>query len=587
LRDGSDEASLQRAIASAYRDNPGGVWEILSLIDQYYRRGRIPGDTFNALRHWTEKLALGVPVAADGGETSPARTMRLVAASPAIPTRVSRTISTGTVLRDRYEIRELLGQGGIGQVFAACDRFRSDLSAKEQRVAIKLLRDTKRDAAEARAALRNEFHCAQLLSHPNIIRVYDIDRDGDQDFFTMELLGGVTLDRLLRDLPVRRMPAGHALAVIRQIGSAVSHAHARHVIHGDLKPHNVMIDVDGSVRVFDFGVASKWQREPWIADPAQSNNAALTPRYASCELLEGQYAEPRDDLYALGCIAYELLAGEHPYQGQLATEARRMGLRPRRPSGLATPRWRALRSAVALTREQRPASVDQWLEQMELAAFRAPPPLATLTAMAAGGTGERSARRWRAGDLLAMLLVAAAIAAGTALWMQRPATTGIATAGAATADDVNVAAATALRAPVASDATSDAADAPAEQPTPPATVPGIARIQLAAEQLAVGSGAAAARLVIRRSGDLREAAQFRWWTEPGSARPGDDYVEIEPRTEQFAAGEDAVTVFVPLVIDPVRTRDVDFAVVIADPSTGAMLGPVTRTTVRLTRAGST
>ena len=143
-------------------------------------------------------------------------------------------------------------------------------------------------------------------------------------------------------------------------------------------------------------------------------NGGLTPLYASCEQLDGQQAEPRDDLYALGCMAYELLAGDHPFGRHIATEARRLEIRVARPPGLTGKRWRALRCALAFDRDARPASVLEWMTSMELG--RATPQLPPASVLmenrppgAPGGTA-----RW--------LAIAAGIIAalGMAYWFSRP-----------------------------------------------------------------------------------------------------------------------------------------------------------------------
>ena len=168
-------------------------------------------------------------------------------------------IGVGAVLRHRYELQELLGEGGLGAVYKALDRLRADLPPTEQHVAIKLLRDSGQASAGQLGELMRECRLAQSLSHPNIVRVYDVDRDGECAFLVMELLRGMSLRRLLQELPARRLRTADALAVIRDIGAAVAYSHSRHVIHGDLKPTNVMLDYDGTVRVLDFGVSRQWR----------------------------------------------------------------------------------------------------------------------------------------------------------------------------------------------------------------------------------------------------------------------------------------------------------------------------------------
>src|ERR1700677_4431512 len=156
-----------------------------------------------------------------------------------------RELSTeiGRVLRGRYVLERRLGSGSKGTVFKALDRYRADLPEAQQYVAIKILHAAINDNNREKllAKLRQEFHCVQMLSHRNIVNVFELDRDGDIDFFTMELLEGELLSTViarLRDRPVHR---SHAWAVIRQIAAGLEYAHGRGVVHADLKPQNIMI----------------------------------------------------------------------------------------------------------------------------------------------------------------------------------------------------------------------------------------------------------------------------------------------------------------------------------------------------------
>jgi serine/threonine protein kinase len=345
-------------------------------------------------------------------------------------------IGPGTVLRGRFELQGLLGYGGMASVFKAVDRYRARLGLQDCCVALKIIAPHPPNPDHV-AALGREFHNAQQLSHPNIINVYEIDHEGDASFYTMELLEGEQLNQL-QERVGGLLPQRYALAIIRDIGEAIAHAHSRGVVHADLKPQNIFVTYGGQVRVLDFGGLSLspatpdfgpratlsaslgpptglatpfGPQTPWIADlapelPPQSYRTA-TPAYASCEQLEGQRADPRDDVYALGCIAYELLAGRHPFEGKSATQARAEHLRPRRPPGLRTPSWRALRSALSWRRSQRPRHIGSWLEQLGIAAAAERlPPSHQLQAI-------QPPRLWLQRLAAATLLVAAA---GAAAW---------------------------------------------------------------------------------------------------------------------------------------------------------------------------
>src|SRR5258708_99281 len=237
----------------------------------------------------------------------------------------------GRVLRNRYVLERRLGSGGAGTVFKAMDPYRRDLPEDNRHVAIKLLHETTGGGPEILSNLRHEFFRAQALSHRSIVKVYELDRDNDIAFFTMELLEGETLSSALERSPPISIPRSSALAIILEIGDGLAHAHARNIVHGDLKPRNIMITNSGELRILGFGA------------------------------FHGQQADPRDDLHALACISYELLAGEHPFQRRTSTEARDLGLMARRPSGLTQRQWQTLAMGLSWRREDRSKSVREWI----------------------------------------------------------------------------------------------------------------------------------------------------------------------------------------------------------------------------------
>src|SRR6202035_1794238 len=145
--------------------------------------------------------------------------------------REIREVAIGDLLRDRYRVRGILGQGGMGTVFEAIDEYRLDLPTSGQRIAIKVLHTEVTHREELLAELQREFQHLQLLSHPNIVRVHEFDRDGDVAFFTMELLSGALLSHVLQTRNAVALPRPYAWAVIRDVGAALSHAHSRGVIH--------------------------------------------------------------------------------------------------------------------------------------------------------------------------------------------------------------------------------------------------------------------------------------------------------------------------------------------------------------------
>ena len=257
-----------------------------------------------------------------------------------------------------------------------------------------------------RSDLRREFQSLQLLSHPNIIRVFDFDRDGPLLFFTMELLTGAPLSRLLQARKLIPLERPQAFALIREVGAALAYAHTRGAVHGDLNLRNIFITGSGEVRVMSFGASHKARQNSQAPDheltlPFSASN------YASCQVLEGERADARDDVFSLACIAYLLLSGAHPFPKSTAMEARASKLRVRRPPNLSGRQWHALRSALRWERENRPADVPRWLRELELGgAAKKLAPLHELLEMPAA----KASLPWRAFGIaagVALLLFAA------------------------------------------------------------------------------------------------------------------------------------------------------------------------------------
>ena len=268
----------------------------------------------------------------------------------------------GAVLNNRFVLEEVIGVGGMSLVFKALDLRKQEAQDETLHVAMKVLGADFKSHPDSFRVLQQEARKAQSLAHPNIVTVYDFDRDGNTIFMTMECLAGETLNKLIASAPMG-MPIKKALYFVEGMVQALSYAHKKNIIHSDLKPGNVFYTEDKAVKLLDFGIA-RAGKKAGHADGAAGFDpgaiGALTPAYASCEMLEDQVPDPRDDIYGLACITYELLTGKHPFNKKSAIEARDAKLEPERIKSLTHRQWAGLKRGLQFDRAVRTASVTQF-----------------------------------------------------------------------------------------------------------------------------------------------------------------------------------------------------------------------------------
>ncbi len=298
-----------------------------------------------------------------------------------MPGQVEPSLSTGQflassvevgehgILKERFVLESVIGAGGMGIVYKAKDLLKVEAQDRDPYVAIKVLSEEFKAHPEAFISLQRESRKSQRIAHPNIVNVFDFDRDGDTVFMTMEFMDGHPLDQLIRQYKSTGLPTDDAWEIIKGMSSALSHAHAEKIIHSDFKPGNVFVTQRGLAKVFDFGIARAVSQVEHMEDNPEDktvfdagNLGALTPAYASLEMLEGEEPDIRDDIYALGCVAYELFTGSHPYNKVPADEAERQKLKPKRISNIKKYQWKAIEKAISFRREDRIESVEKFIE---------------------------------------------------------------------------------------------------------------------------------------------------------------------------------------------------------------------------------
>jgi hypothetical protein len=262
-------------------------------------------------------------------------------------------IAVGTRLGGRYLLERVIGEGGMGVVY-----FASDLEVKGECFAIKVLKPAIREYPEALDLLREEVRRTRALGHPNIVGVYSLNSDRTNVYMIMEYLEGKTLSALIDESFGRGMPFMRAWPLIDDMCAALAYAHDQSVIHSDIKTSNVFITTGGKAKLLDFGIARAARGRKRV-DTA--GLGALTPTYASCEMLEGRSPDPRDDIYSLACVIYEMLSGKHPFSDNTAIEARDQSRSPAPLESLSRSQNAALARALAFDREERTHSVESLL----------------------------------------------------------------------------------------------------------------------------------------------------------------------------------------------------------------------------------
>lgn len=262
-------------------------------------------------------------------------------------------MSVGRVLSDRYELTRILGRGGMAEVYAAHDR------VLDRDVAVKLLLERfKEDSAFTRRFSDEAKHAARL-NHPHLVGVYDTGQDDGQPFIVMELVDGRSLQEALAEGAI---DVTTAVNVVAAVCDALGYAHQRGVIHRDVKPGNIMLANDGSVKVTDFGIARA------IGNDTVTRTAAVlgTAAYLSPEQAQGGAVDPRSDLYSLGVVLYEALTGTQPFRGESAVTVayQHVQEQPRPPRERNAAISVALEAVVLRALAKNPANRYQTAEDM-------------------------------------------------------------------------------------------------------------------------------------------------------------------------------------------------------------------------------
>ncbi len=264
----------------------------------------------------------------------------------------------GRLLDNRYEILEIIGTGGMAVVYKArCHRL-------NRLVAIKILKDEFARDEEFRRRFRAEGEAVAMLSHPNIVQVYDVSSTDSANYIVMELIDGISLKQYMEKKGVLNWK--ETLHFAMQIAKGLEHAHSRGIVHRDIKPHNVMVLKNGSVKVMDFGIARVMSKSNTL-----TKEALGSVHYISPEQAKGGWVDNRSDLYSLGVVMYEMMTGRPPYDGEspVAVAIQHINggavmpsaLNPNIPGGLE----QIIMKSMALDVKDRYSSATEMLRDME------------------------------------------------------------------------------------------------------------------------------------------------------------------------------------------------------------------------------
>jgi eukaryotic-like serine/threonine-protein kinase len=381
LLDGIDEAQDQ---------TPASLMSLQREVEALNTRGEMPPDAYmalidrleHAIRTQTGKVTVQrAPVGQHAG--GPAADQRMVTTPPRPTNRLSPggeiVLEPGSVINDRFVLEERLGAGGFGVVFKARDLPRVEAHDRDPYVAIKFINPdsgirNSPDFPDFLMAFEREARRHMSLAHPNILNVHDYVRNPDGlAFLVMELLRGEPLDRLIRRHS-QGLPLKEAWPLIKGAGEGLKHAHEQGIIHSDLKPANVFAVGASKAKVLDFGIARVMSVSAAVVQDETRYDTrkirGMSPAYASPEILLGKDPSPSDDVYALACVAYELISGRHPLGNHASEElpainAAHAGLKIERPPGMGRLQYKALVHALEFKHKARTPSVKAFLEEFE------------------------------------------------------------------------------------------------------------------------------------------------------------------------------------------------------------------------------
>ncbi len=373
LRDHIDDEAMLQEIHEAIKAMLSGDGvserEVRDVLQRHHDKGDLREESFQLVQKLidnivSEELPTATIVLTEEDE-DPFGSTTVIPTVTLSPALADQQLQVGSVLRDRFMLAEEIPGGNMGTVYKALDRRLAEADDAEHWVAVKVLSPKLSYDVDALRALQQEAVKTRCLSHPNIVRFIDLDRDDDLYFMVMEWLEGQSLATILDDSTNNQMDLATALDIVRQIGHALDYAHLRGVIHADVKPGNIMITPTGQAKLFDFGIARIRQKQSEAQNDFDPGTLkAATPAYSSMQVLTGEEPVAADDVFSLACLAYRLIAGYRVFGPRNAAEAAAAGMKPQRLEVLSNSQWQALKKALAYSRVARYSSPAEFVKAL-------------------------------------------------------------------------------------------------------------------------------------------------------------------------------------------------------------------------------
>ena len=369
-------ADIQVAIGNLLSANDSNEAAIRRILQDRYESGNLRKETFQLVksmldRYVTEQLPTSPNTAAtsnDLGNDDDLESTMIIPMDARLKARTAEDrVQVGSVLRDRFMLQERVAGGSMGVVYKALDQRLVEGNASDPWVAIKVLSPQLAENEQALRALQQEAAKGRCLTHPNIVRFIDLDRDDDLYFIVMEWLDGRTLAEILDAPGCGSLTKARAFEIVQQIGKALEYAHRCGIVHADVKPGNIMMMPDGGIKLFDFGVARVRQKQ--MQDQSDFDPGVLellTPAYSSMQVLTGDDPAPADDVFSLACLLYRLIAGYRVFGPRNAAEAAEEGMKPQRLKSLSDAQWKVLKKALSYSRVTRFVSMAEFIKALDI-----------------------------------------------------------------------------------------------------------------------------------------------------------------------------------------------------------------------------